>query len=228
VQPIERTEVRQILNDLEESCRDDIERRLVEVSLSQVAKGSFQSAGTIRLVVRAMEEAMSSALSAAFDRIASVSKEPDALPMVSDFLQRQLGFVDGQLEGFAALNRKRPIPLGESDEILNGCRQQFEQSRRRLMDQIELQRAVFSAFGSPSALKPDNPKNRGGRPRAAHWDEMWATIAALLYNGDLKPKSQVAIAKAMQDWLMVHDVDVGDTPVRDRARLLWMKIQETE
>ena len=68
----------------------------------------------------------------------------------------------------------------------------------------------------------------GGRPLAKHWDEMWAAIAVKLYLGDLKPQTQAEIERAMKDWFAAHDIDVGDTPVRDRARTLWCALQQAE
>jgi hypothetical protein len=71
-------------------------------------------------------------------------------------------------------------------------------------------------------------KNKGGRPAAAHWDELWAAIAVMLYLGDLKPRRQADIERAMKDWLVSKDLDAGDTPVRDRARVLWSKLEGAE
>ena len=56
---------------------------------------------------------------------------------------------------------------------------------------------------------------------ARHWDEMWASIAVMLYVGDLKPHTQSDIENEMKEWFARHDLDVGDTPVRERARALW-------
>jgi hypothetical protein len=50
----------------------------------------------------------------------------------------------------------------------------------------------------------------------------------MLYTGDLHPQTQADIERTMKDWLAGHDLDVGDTAVRDRARQLWLKLQETE
>ena len=63
---------------------------------------------------------------------------------------------------------------------------------------------------------------------ARHWDEMWAAIAVMLYIGDLKPETQSGIEAAMKDWFARHDLNVGDTPVRDRARALWRRLQAAE
>jgi hypothetical protein len=57
---------------------------------------------------------------------------------------------------------------------------------------------------------------------------MWAALAVMLYTGDLQPKTQADIERAMKDWLAARDLHVGDTAVRGRARQLWQKLQEAE
>lgn len=61
----------------------------------------------------------------------------------------------------------------------------------------------------------------GGRPPKPFWDQLWAAIAAQLHNGDLDPKRQADIERAMHDWLVANSHDAGETAVRAKARLLW-------
>jgi hypothetical protein len=42
---------------------------------------------------------------------------------------------------------------------------------------------------------------QGGRPRAEYWDDLWVEISRQLYGGELIPKRQADIEKAMMDWL---------------------------
>jgi hypothetical protein len=50
----------------------------------------------------------------------------------------------------------------------------------------------------------------------------------MLYTGDLKPKTQADIERAMKEWLCAHDFDAGDTAVRSRARKLWQELARSE
>jgi hypothetical protein len=56
---------------------------------------------------------------------------------------------------------------------------------------------------------------------------MWAAISVALYTGDLQPKTQADIERAMHDWLASNSIDAGDTAVRTRARKLWHKLEES-
>jgi hypothetical protein len=72
---------------------------------------------------------------------------------------------------------------------------------------------------------PPAAKNKGGKPLAKHWDDMWAAIAVSLWTGDLKPESQADVKRAMLAWFDDQEIDVGDTPVVERARALWRKME---
>ncbi len=70
--------------------------------------------------------------------------------------------------------------------------------------------------------------NTGGKPLAKHWDAMWSAIAVQLYSGDLIPKTQADIERAMLDWLSAEGIDAGERTVRNRARALWQAMLEAE
>lgn len=91
-----------------------------------------------------------------------------------------------------------------------------------LFDFAENNRVVIDDDAAPLDSRQ---RNDGGRPVAAHWDSMWAAIAVDLYLGDLQPKTQADIEKAMFRWLADHDISAGDSTVRGRARRLWHEIE---
>jgi hypothetical protein len=68
---------------------------------------------------------------------------------------------------------------------------------------------------------------KGGRPAAEWWDDLWVEICRQLYVGDLQPKSQGDIERAMLDWLATKGQSAAHSTVRGRARKLWSAI-ETE
>lgn len=71
---------------------------------------------------------------------------------------------------------------------------------------------------SPAAPRLTNP---GGRPRKDFWDDFWIEICRQIYEGDLKPKSQADLARAMHQWVEDHDYDAGETVIKVAARKLW-------
>jgi hypothetical protein len=67
---------------------------------------------------------------------------------------------------------------------------------------------------------------KGGRPKADWWEDLWIEICQQLYLGDLKPKTQADIERAMLQWISDHDKSAGETTVRDRASKLRRAIKD--
>lgn len=54
---------------------------------------------------------------------------------------------------------------------------------------------------------------------------MWAHIAVKLWTGDLQPKSQADVKRAMMEWFTAGSIEIGDTAVTERARQLWLQLE---
>jgi len=68
----------------------------------------------------------------------------------------------------------------------------------------------------------------GGRPKASWSDDLWIEMCRQLYEGDLQPKKQGDVTKAMMDWLTERGEDFSETSVKDRARKLWAVIGKAD
>lgn len=79
--------------------------------------------------------------------------------------------------------------------------------------------------GAVSGPIPAAPATKGGRKPHAFWEPLLIEMARQLYVGDLAPKAQVDIEKAMHDWLVANSHEAGETAVRERASRLWGSIQ---
>ena len=70
------------------------------------------------------------------------------------------------------------------------------------------------------AAKPTEP-HKGGRPRKVFWDDFWIEICGQIYEGDLKPKSQADLERAMFEWVENRDHEIGETTIKAAARKLF-------
>lgn len=77
--------------------------------------------------------------------------------------------------------------------------------------------ALLPALPAATSTQPIS-RNPGGRPPAAFSDELMCAIWALIYQGDLKPKNQADIERAMLDWATHGGHDLGVTTAREKAR----------
>jgi hypothetical protein len=143
--------------------------------------------------------------------------------MIREAIEDYYAYVREKLDDLVGLAAR-----GSGAALLT-ARDLFRQIEGRINRQAELHRFTFtktSSFPSPKVEARSAPKNPGGKPLAAHWDEMWSSIAVMLFNGDLQPKTQADVENAMKDWFGGRDFDIGDTAVRARARQLWQKLQD--
>ena len=73
--------------------------------------------------------------------------------------------------------------------------------------------------------QPPTPTHPGGRPPAEWWDDLWVEICRQLYEGDLQPKKQADIERAMMDWASKRGHQPSEGSIRPRARKLWTALQ---
>ena len=73
-----------------------------------------------------------------------------------------------------------------------------------------------------ATLSERQSKNKGGRPPKEWWGDFWIGICWKIYEGDLKPKTQAELAKAMHDWVENHPTaKAEETTIKAAARKLF-------
>jgi hypothetical protein len=113
--------------------------------------------------------------------------------------------------------------------VANATNELFAQIKTDMWARLEIEKFEFELdelVAAPLQSPPvSSPKNPGGKPLAAHWDDMWSSIAVQLWQGDLQPKTQADISNAMLEWFSLAGIEIGETAVRARARQLWLKYE---
>jgi hypothetical protein len=67
--------------------------------------------------------------------------------------------------------------------------------------------------------------NRGGRPRKEWWDDLWCAVWGRVYRGDLVPKSQADLERAMLEWVEARGQSVAESTVKPLARKMFLEMQ---
>ncbi len=226
-----RKQIRLILDDASDRLKRAVDDRLNE---RHGGYGEDAALRSILAATEAIEEETGTHIAASVDRVSAVAKDAEAFVMINENLEISLTFLSNKLDGvFRALfdfwGQENRIAVRK--EMLS----RLSESQGRLRRQLELHRFMFiTRHPSPvidsvgEISSAGAAKLKGGKPLAAHWDQMWAAIAVALHTGDLKPKTQADIERAMKDWLASKDFDAGDTAVRTRARELWRALEESE
>jgi hypothetical protein len=63
--------------------------------------------------------------------------------------------------------------------------------------------------------------HKGGRPSADFWDDLWVEMCRQVFAGELIPKRQADIQKAMQQWCSDHGHSDATSTIKPRASKLW-------
>jgi hypothetical protein len=77
----------------------------------------------------------------------------------------------------------------------------------------------------PAVAAPAISAAAGGRPPADWWEDLLIDVCFQLFCGDLKPKTQADVERAMQQWITDHGRDAADSTIRIRARKVWQTIK---
>jgi hypothetical protein len=180
-----------------------------------------------------MEELATELVKKCTDQVIAVERDPDAFALIHGTLREFQSFLRDQLEGAICQATGNTRESRKSSNAYYEADRLFADQELRTTRQLELHRFTFIRRMDVPAVITDarsesGRRNVGGRPLARHWDELWASIAVMLYVGDLKAETQADIERAMKDWFAQRDLDVGDTPIRERARTLWRLLSRAE
>jgi hypothetical protein len=78
---------------------------------------------------------------------------------------------------------------------------------------------------APVAAPPASSAAAGGRPSADWWEDLLIDVCFQHFRGDLQPKKQADIERAMQQWITGHGYNAADSTIRIRARKVWQAIK---
>lgn len=235
---LERNQVRLILEHLTSEMLRLVGTAQKAMHAEHSAKGSLRSGNTVRRAVDIVEEHAMKFVEQAVDQTSAVAQDMDAYNVITASLTAVFRGFEPHLHDAVRL---ATAGMGErSQSVVQSGDKLFADMRRRVFKQLEIHRFSFvrPSKGTLAAQRErlrgllpvvtEEPKrrNNGGKPLAPHWDTMWAAIAADLWNGDLEPKSQKDIKKAMFEWFNAAGIEIGDTAVTQRARQLWQAMED--
>lgn len=66
----------------------------------------------------------------------------------------------------------------------------------------------------------------GGRPRKEWWDDLWCAVWGQAFRGDLQPKTQADIERAMSEWLIERGETASESTLKPLARKMFLEMQK--
>ena len=230
-----RNQIRLILDDLTLNSEKEFSERVAAIYSNHAAKGLLKSGATVKVALRALEDIAGKMLSTAIDQVAPVAKDVEAFAMISESFESHWSRAALRMDGVASMASGRPSTVTSPDSVLLATRREVEAVRIRLTRRLEIHRFTFTQPSIPLSSPPATTepevavgRRKGGRPPAEFWDDMWAAIATALYSGELNPKSQADVQRAMSEWIDGNGHSAADSTVKGRARRLWNLIEELD
>lgn len=195
-------------------------------------KGCLHSGATITVSVQAMQALADAYLDNIAGKIKAIAPSAESFALLSEAMLEFLNVCGNAMPGILKLARGGRLVAG-NDSIAVAGMALFNQMRADIDARLSILAYEFETVPAidNEAVQPVETLNMaklGGRPPAAFWDDLWAAIAVALYVGELIPKTQADIERAMADWLEVNKKSAAPSTIRARARRLWDGIAASE
>lgn len=222
----QRDQISLLLTDLRDRAEVDMKSGVGALFARHSARGILRSEMTIQAGAKEIEERLSAFINTAVELVKPVAMSAEAFAMVAD--SAELLILSSKPETDKIIGMAQGLPRGAPSDTATSRAGQalFNEVNVRVRRHLELQRFEFAkpdwqvkAYGSQPSTAPR--ANRGGRPPAEFWDDLWSFIAASLYGGALNPKNQADIERAMTSWIEDRGHSAAPSTVRARARRLW-------
>lgn len=236
----ERNQVRLILEHLASETLRSTQIAQKAMHAEHAAMGRLQSGSTVRSAVEIIEDHAAKYVEQAVDQTSAVAKDTDAFNLIA--ASSTALFRGFELQVKDAIKLAAPGGGQTFQSVADAGEKLFADVRSRIFKQLEIHRFSFTrpsrgdlaakqiGIAPSGAISPPvgGKRNPGGKPLAGHWDAMWAAIAVKLWSGELQPKLQADVKKAMLDWFNEAEIEIGDTAVTQRARQLWQAMQDAD
>lgn len=214
----------------------DLALRALEADVNEISKAAFAQGGrggspVLKLIGKAGARSTNALFDSVVSKALRISTDAEALELIEAAMPTFLSLMQDLLDRASCVSSRQSLRIQGRGKMPELAAAQLDLVQKEVDARIELARFEFS--GAQTALSPSQSSarlpvrslNRGGRLLAAHWDDLWSTMAVQLWEGELDPKCQADIKNAMLDWFADKKINIGETAVTDRARQLWLKME---
>ena len=211
----------------------DANREANAIYAANSFKGVLQSGATVRQVVRAIGTATEILLDKLLRATGSVTKGAGSFNMIQLAIDDHFANVQVEVDRAARMASGRSAQAAVPS-VAKAANELFDGVKSDIRARLEIERFAFKSIAQdPAPIAHAHPlvtapKNKGGKPLAAHWDQMWSSIAVRLWLGDLQPERLSHVKEAMLAWFADKEIEIGDTAITERARQLWQKMEDAQ
>lgn len=235
----ERQQIRLILENSFDISTQSLIDNIKKIQANASATGTLTSGDTLKKYALVYKQEGEKFIYSTLDEISNVAMDFESFQMFSEQFeifnnQVRRRFEDDRI--ILHLTKSRSSSAGLAfwkifDEVtIRLIRQKdiraFAYTKPSTSKVAEIQAKVgLSESVSPIKNIHVPEKLNSGRLPADWWDNLWVEICRQIYLGELIPKSQADIVKAMHDYLAGQNIEVSDSTLKPRARKLFVMLE---
>lgn len=211
---LERAQVRLLLEHISSEYADKSDEQQKAMHSDHAARGRLQSGATVKESLRIIEIVASDYVKAIVAAVSDVAQDTEAFGMIATDVTLLLRTLQVSVDQAVRLATGGGGEVNKYPSVSRESNRLFMELQHRVLRLLEIHRFTFTRPSIANLNPPQSAsgvldkgqpqKNKGGKPLAGHWDDMWSTIAVQLSDRNL---------------------EIGETVIRDRARQLWRKYE---
>ena len=209
-----------VLGDAVREYKEALSARLQSMYASHSAAGRLQSGLTVRMAVQTMDALACEALESTSAKVLEIDRSADAFAILKIAMHDLVEFFRDEMPTVIRMASGR-MPCEPNSSIEAAALALFDAMESKIERKVNIVEFQFQADAPDTAPLPSPQSSKAGRRRSSFWDDMWASIARDLYEGDLHPQTQADIETAMLRWIENNGHSAAVSTVRGRARRLW-------
>jgi hypothetical protein len=185
------------------------------------SKGRLQSGATVRAAIRIMDDLACDAVQSTAATVRDISRDADAIVAFRTAMSDLIEFFRDEMPTVVRMASGR-MPCEPNSSVEAAALTLFSEMESKIERKIGIAEFQLSPQpGDQTSPTATERISKTGRRPAPFWDDMWASIACDLYEGDLKPQTQADVELAMLRWIEDNGYSAAVSTVRARARRLW-------
>lgn len=228
-----------LIHETGEASRE-IHEQIKRLNAKNASKGLLKSGGTIRSAIALGAKSLNQWIARSHEKVSKISTSAEAADLIEEEFEDAIGSCLISINHVVDMASSGSGGLEGESAAAKDARRLWEQEVGSLKRELhirlyEYRKVIEENTSAPPSGETRKSQNQirgrnltAGRLPAEWWDDLWLEIFRQIYLGDLKPKSQADIVRAMQQWLSDHDVETGDSTLKPRARKLYFMLQEID
>lgn len=219
-----RDQIEKIIDEQIDCSQKVVLKQIDALHSKNVETGSIQSGVLVRNALALFEEQGSHFIASLASEVSQASKARETFFIIVECFDQFLLFLEGELKRIIEATGATLENRAASDRHEVAIGNLWQEIRDNLALELETHRSEFVAqqvtLRAVDAVPSANPNEVHGL--APFWHQMWADIAIQILSGELRPREEADIGRAMKEWFVDNEIEDCDMEALECAHRLWL------